>query len=125
MGYKNFNELEGSSGEGGSNTITLSGSELSVSLPDVSFVKDADISRDGMDLVLNGPQGEVIIDGYFAAPDAPTLVAPDGSSLSPQLVNSFVKSKLISSILVTKKKIYSRALEWKIINTEKFLKKFF
>lgn len=95
MGYENFSELEGSSSGGQSNTITLSGSELSVNLPDVSFVKDADISRDGMDLVLNGPQGEVIIDGYFAAPDAPTLVAPDGSSLSPQLVNSFVKSNPI------------------------------
>ena len=39
--------------------------------------------------------------------------------------NSFGKSKLISSIHFIKNKIYSRALEWKIINSEKFLKKFF
>ena len=37
----------------------------------------------------------------------------------------FGKSKLISSIHFIKNKIYSRALEWKIINSEKFLKKFF
>ncbi len=73
-----------------SETLQITGN--SVDLPDASFVRDADITRDGMDLVLQGPDGTVVIEGYFAAEPAPNLVAPDGSTLTPELVESFAKS---------------------------------
>jgi hypothetical protein len=63
-----------------------------VELPDASYVRDADMVRDGMDLVLDGPQGAIVIKGYFASEQTPNLVAPDGSTLTPALVESFAKS---------------------------------
>jgi hypothetical protein len=72
-------------------TVHLDGSD-SAALPDASFVRDALITREGMDLHLQGPHGSVTVEGYFAAEHAPTLVAPDGSALSPALVNSFTHS---------------------------------
>ncbi|MCF8496176.1 MAG: FecR family protein, partial [Alphaproteobacteria bacterium] len=61
-------------------------------LPDASFVRDAVMSREGIDLILDGPNGTVVIEGYFAADPAPNLVAPDGVTLTPHLVDSFIKS---------------------------------
>lgn len=92
MGYKDFQNFEGASGEHQDNTITLDGSAERIELPDASYVKDAELSRDGMDLIMDGPQGQVVIDGYFAQVEGPTLHGPDGSSLNANLVNSFVKS---------------------------------
>ncbi len=60
-----------------------------VELPDSSFVKDADITRDGVDLVLETDTGTVVIEGYFTAEPAPNLYAPDGTALTPNLVNAF------------------------------------
>lgn len=66
-----------------------------VELPNESYVRDADISRDGMDLVLEAPDGSVVVvEGYFAAVPAPMLFAPDGSALTPALVQSFVAQPL-------------------------------
>lgn len=60
-------------------------------LPDSSFTKDAEIMRDGQDLVLRAPDGSVlVVEGYFSADPAPLLSAPDGTVLTPQLVDSFV-----------------------------------
>lgn len=64
-----------------------------VDLPSADMVADAQMSRDGNDLVLRSPGGEtVIVEGYFSAEPAPLLVSPDGSVLTPGLVNSFVTS---------------------------------
>ncbi len=64
-----------------------------VDLPDASYVRDAHLTREGMDLVLDGPDGTVVIEGYFAAEPAPMLMAPDGTALTPQLVESFTTSE--------------------------------
>ncbi|HRQ61050.1 MAG TPA: FecR domain-containing protein, partial [Alphaproteobacteria bacterium] len=80
---------------GPSKETVLQASGERVELSDASFVRDADITREGMDLVLTKDDGSVIvIEGYFAAVPAPMLVAPDGSALTPALVNSFVAQPL-------------------------------
>lgn len=61
-------------------------------LDDVSYVRDADLSRNGSDLLLDGPDGTIVVEGYFSADTPPVLTAPDGSSLTPGLVDSFLKS---------------------------------
>ncbi len=69
--------------------ITLQNDGQSVDLPDASYVRDANITRDGVDLVLETADGTVVIEGYYAAEPTPNLVAPDGLTLTPDLVNSF------------------------------------
>ncbi len=91
MAYKDFGDF--APGETTQKTQTvLNGDADTVQLPDASFVRDADFTRDGMDLVLNGPEGTLVINDYFADEAQPSLVAPDGSALTPDLVNSFLKS---------------------------------
>ncbi|MCC7305880.1 MAG: FecR domain-containing protein [Alphaproteobacteria bacterium] len=70
----------------------LSADGQTVELPDASFVRDADIARDGADLVLSHDGQTVVIEGYYAADPQPNLVAPDGATLTPDLVDSFTKS---------------------------------
>ncbi len=73
-----------------SNILTIDGP--TVELPDVSYIRDAALERDGMDLILDGPQGTITVEGYFAAESAPDLTAEGGLVLTPKLVNSFVSS---------------------------------
>ena len=94
MAYKDFGKdfdglLQGTPNHS-STTLHIDGQ--TVELPDASFVRDAEMTRDGMDLVLDGPNGTIVIEGYFAAEPTPDLVSPDGSTLTPELVNSFAKS---------------------------------
>ena len=91
MAYKNFDGLGQATGEQ-SNITKLQATGDMLELPHESFVRDADITRDGVDLVLDGPQGQVIVEDYFAAMDAPTLTAPGGATLTPELVESFARS---------------------------------
>lgn len=91
MAYKDFGDFATGETTQKAQNI-LNGDADTVQLPDASFVRDADFSRDGMDLVLNGPEGTLVIKGYFADEAQPSLVAPDGSALTPDLVNSFLKS---------------------------------
>ncbi|HEY8190869.1 MAG TPA: cadherin domain-containing protein, partial [Alphaproteobacteria bacterium] len=59
-------------------------------VPSADFIAHADIARDGQDLVLTAPDGSVVIvDGYFSADPAPMIFAPDGTALTPELVQSF------------------------------------
>ncbi len=75
---------------GHSNTITLSAENGSkIELPDSSYVTDSDISRDGVDLVLETSEGTVVVEGYFASEPTPHLTSPEGMTLTPSLVNSF------------------------------------
>jgi hypothetical protein len=64
-----------------------------ITLPSEGFVTDATITRDGNDLHLKSPDGEtaVVID-YFSAEEPPLLLSPNGSVLTPQLVESFSSS---------------------------------
>ncbi|MCB9991872.1 MAG: FG-GAP repeat protein [Rhodospirillales bacterium] len=74
---------------GNQHIISANGQDV-IDLPHSDFVKNADILRDGQDLVLEAPDGSVIvIEGYFNADPAPLLQAPDGQALTPQLVQSF------------------------------------
>lgn len=91
MAYKDFEGFNQGHGEATQGTVlTVSGDTLE--LPDESYIRDADIIRDGMDLVLDGPHGQITIQDYFAAESAPNLIAPGGATLTPELVESFSKS---------------------------------
>ncbi len=65
-----------------------------VDLPDtLGDLRDLELTRDGQDLVLEAPDGTVlIIDGYFSAIPQPQIMAEDGQVLTPELVNSFARS---------------------------------
>lgn len=59
-------------------------------LPSNDFTTSSTMTRDGQDLVLDAPDGSsIVIEGYYTAETAPTLQAPDGTALTPQLVDSF------------------------------------
>tara|TARA_R110001592_G_scaffold20926_18_gene84762 strand:+ start:11232 stop:13769 length:2538 start_codon:yes stop_codon:yes gene_type:complete len=95
MAYKVFDNysdsLTNNTSSSGQHEIILdSESGKRVELPDTSYVTDADMLRDGMDLALQTPDGTIIVKGYFAAEPTPHLVAPDGTALTPTLVESFV-----------------------------------
>ena len=95
MAYRILDDLSANLQEGNTSTdnterITLqSDGQDRVDLPDSSYVRDAQITRDGTDLVLETADGTVVIEGYYAAEPMPNLVAPDGITLTPDLVNSF------------------------------------
>lgn len=92
-----------SNGENGSqaadqttNTLTFQadGAER-IDLPSTDFIAEASMTRQGGDLVLQTPDGQtVVIEGYFNADPAPVLHGPDGSVLTSNLVDSFVRSPL-------------------------------
>lgn len=64
-----------------------------LTLPSSDFIADAKMTRDGDDLVLQNAHGEtIVIDGYFSVDPAPLLASPDGSVLTPKLVDSFLSS---------------------------------
>ncbi len=73
--------------------LSVNGVEA-IEVPGSDFVTDAVMTRDGQDLVLESPDGEVIIiENYFLADPAPTIISSDGSALTPQLVGSFTQSE--------------------------------
>lgn len=87
---------DGLGGQGGNSQNTeifRAGGQEKIDLPDASFIADAQILRDGQDLVLqDSSSGQtIIIEGYFSADPAPVLSAPDGGRLTPELVDSFVQ----------------------------------
>lgn len=82
----------GSSAEGHLTVMKVDG-QTHITLPEGDFMGKGDILRDGQDLVLQSSDGhEVVIEGYFSAMPSPTLTTPHGSMLTPELVQSFVKS---------------------------------
>ncbi len=75
-----------------STKFEASGAEQ-ITLPAAEFITEAQMERSGDDLTLTAPDGQtVVIEGYFAADPAPLLQGPDGSVLTPALVNSFARS---------------------------------
>jgi hypothetical protein len=91
MAYKDFDGLSlGTGNNADGHTLQVNGPTLE--LPDTSYISDAAIQRDGADLVLDGPQGTITVEGYFSAAQSPILTAPDGTSLTPDLVESFAQS---------------------------------
>src|SRR5580658_5164116 len=58
-----------------------------VSIPDAELLFTGDFKRAGPDLVLTGRDGHHhLIPGYFSAEKHPALMAPNGASLSAELV---------------------------------------
>ncbi len=92
MAHDELNEQGGTVSGDIVETIQAIGQD-SISLPDVNFIKNAELLRDGQDLILEGPDGSVIIiEDYFNASPAPLLQAPDGETLTPDLIGSFVQT---------------------------------
>ena len=82
-------QFSGSDSQSG-HSISVDGQDH-IDVPGKEFVSDATMTRDGYDLVLDTPHGQSLtIEGYFQADPAPDIVSPDGSVLTPQLVDSFV-----------------------------------
>lgn len=74
-----------------SQVISINGQDQ-ITLPNEDFIQNADILRDGQDLLLQTADGQtIIIEGYFNADPMPVLTASGGETLTPQLVYSFVK----------------------------------
>lgn len=64
----------------------------SIDLPEGLSLGHVDILRDGQDLVLQDDGGAtVIVQGYFSADSAPLLHGDGGSTLTPDLIDSFVQ----------------------------------
>ncbi|MGN7438577.1 MAG: FecR domain-containing protein [Alcanivorax sp.] len=94
MAYKVFDDLNYNEGSQSTNVhkiILDSDSGQRVELPDSSYVSDANITRSGADLILETSDGTVIVEGYFSAATPPNLTAPDGTTLTADLVNSFIR----------------------------------
>ncbi len=88
---ENYNGQAASPESGDTHIIQANGQDV-VALPGGEFVQDAEILRDGQDLLLKGPDGTiVVVEGYFNADPAPALQAPGGETLTPELVQSFVQ----------------------------------
>lgn len=100
MAYKPFDDRsfrehtpdKASGDKGDFLSLEAGGGQEKLDLPDSAYVQDASITRDGMDLVLNTPAGSVVVHGYFASEQPPLLVSPDGMTLTPALVQSFMRS---------------------------------
>lgn len=92
MAYKVIEDFSGSLEKQVLQPLRLQIDGPALDLPDASFVRDADLSRDGQNLVIEGPHGTIVIESYFAQTEPPILTAPDGSALTPALVQSFLKN---------------------------------
>ena len=67
------------------------GTDNTIELTSEEFINDANISRDGDNLVLTTSSGDIaIIEDYFLT-DAIDLVSPNGGVLSSNLINSFIE----------------------------------
>lgn len=93
MAYKTFDESTINSTQSSHKeyiTLQINGSPITV--PDSSFITESTITRDGSDLLLTTTTSTLKIKGYYNAETAPDILAPDGASLTPTLVNSFSTS---------------------------------
>lgn len=73
------------------NRIVLDGDTV-VEIADPQLIANAEILKDGQDLILRSENGEdVVIEGYFSAAEIPNITASDGSVLTPHIVQSFMK----------------------------------
>jgi len=86
----------GSAGVGNSQeTKFQANGQERIELPSSDFIADAKMTRDGDDLVLQAPNGETVtIQGYFSADPVPVLHSADGATLTPNLVDAFVRSPM-------------------------------
>lgn len=91
MAYNDFDLGRGAPAPQSNQTL-LKANGADIELPNAAFIKNADLLRDGMDLTLQTSDQSVTIENYFSSETSPNLTAPGGAILTPNLVNSFVKS---------------------------------
>ncbi len=71
----------------GASVIHVSPSSASIVVPDAHLLFSAHFSRSGPDLVLTGADGRhYIIPGYFSSEHPPALAAPNGATLSADVI---------------------------------------
>ncbi len=83
---------EGQAEISGIETRTFSAHEGPVQVPDIDYITNGEIIRDGHDLILTTEDGQIVIEGYFLAEPSPQIISPRGAVLTPELVNSFAQS---------------------------------
>lgn len=87
-----LNEGSGKGVESAEPTILPINDAGAVQLPGGIEASACEITRDGQDLVLTTPEGEVfVVENYFLQADAPVIVSDSGALLTPALVMSFIK----------------------------------
>ncbi len=93
MAYKTFDDYNEDFITTNNGDIKLSATSENnqINLPHENFIRDADLSREGADLILETEGGTIIIEGYFAVEPTPNLSAPNGTTLTPDLVNAFTR----------------------------------
>ncbi len=90
MAYKTFDDSSiNQTNSPQQEQISLKIDGAQVTVPDASFIKNASIARDGSNLVLEGTDSTVTIEGYYTVETTPDIVSADGATLTPALVNSF------------------------------------
>ena len=90
--YKDDTQYSDGSGlhQKAANIVEING-ESAVHL-DSTLVRQAEMHKDGDNLVLETPDGQTVIQNYYAQETAPDLTGSDGTVLTPKLVQSFLKS---------------------------------
>src|SRR6478672_1238961 len=73
-------------------SVSIDGPDAaSVTIPDAHFLFHADFKRTGSDLTLTGEDGHrVVVPGYFTHERLPTLLSPEGASLSGDVIEALV-----------------------------------
>ncbi|NKB60523.1 MAG: hypothetical protein GKS00_29805 [Alphaproteobacteria bacterium] len=75
-------------------SVIDSSARAAVVLPDARFAGDTQFLQQGGDLLLIAPDGDVlIVRDYFLSDPPPDLLTPEGSRLTPALVDSFTASE--------------------------------
>ncbi len=88
-----INSIDQNIGENTDFIQLKSDSDGNINLPAGNFIGDADLSRDGQDLVLEFSEDDsFIVENYFLAQDDFMIQDSSGSVLTSGLVNSFVHS---------------------------------
>lgn len=94
MARISHDDFSGQSDIGHKNTVQIdANTHNKIEVSNSDFIANANISRDSQDLVLETTDGNtVIVENYFTADPAPLIESPDGSVLTPNLINSFLSS---------------------------------
>jgi hypothetical protein len=78
----------GGYGAGGASVIHPNPADAdSIVVPDAELLFRGDYKRAGPDLVITDPDGRHLIPGYFSSEKHPALVAPNGASLAPDVID--------------------------------------
>lgn len=80
-----------SQGENQPQVISYDGASPGLDIPTDLSIRDAEFSREGVDLHIQTDSGEIVIEGYFVGSPPPTLLTDSGEQLSANIINAFTK----------------------------------